>query len=370
MRVLLCVPAYKPALDYGGPVSKVALLAKGLVECGASPSILTSDFGFSWTHTTPGTRTVDGIPVTYCRRLIARRHLSVPHPSLIQALSKLEVDVVHAFGLRDGLVTAVSLWAIRQGLPLVVEPMGMTPARVRSFRMKGIFDRAIGDRITGAARLSVATSELEAGHLREAGFPNVQVRMNPVDIAVGSATRRRSARYDICYVGRLHRLKRITDILETVSRKATLTALIAGPDEDGSGVELRAEIRERGLEDRVEIRGWVDEHERSRILAESRCFVLPSLTENFGNAAAEALAGGVPVVVTKECGIASLVRDAGAGAVVDIGPDGVAGGVVEVLKRPQDEWSAACEAAVAALSPSAIALRQVQLYAGLVRADS
>src|SRR5207302_9326200 len=44
-------------------------------------------------------------------------------------------------------------------------------------------------------------------------------------------------------------------------------------------------------------------------------FVLPSRNENFGNAAAEAVAGGVPVVVTECCGIAPLVRDR-AGVVV------------------------------------------------------
>ena len=36
-------------------------------------------------------------------------------------------------------------------------------------------------------------------------------------------------------------------------------------------------------------------------------FVLPSQSENFGNAAAEAIACGTPVMVTDRCGIAPLV---------------------------------------------------------------
>jgi glycosyltransferase involved in cell wall biosynthesis len=48
-------------------------------------------------------------------------------------------------------------------------------------------------------------------------------------------------------------------------------------------------------------------------------FVLPSQSENFGNAAAEALVCGVPVVVSDRCGIAEFVRDVGTGVVVPYG---------------------------------------------------
>jgi glycosyltransferase involved in cell wall biosynthesis len=44
-------------------------------------------------------------------------------------------------------------------------------------------------------------------------------------------------------------------------------------------------------------------------LQDADVFVLPSQNENFGNAAAEAIAVGTPVIVTDRCGIAPWVHD-------------------------------------------------------------
>jgi glycosyltransferase involved in cell wall biosynthesis len=59
-------------------------------------------------------------------------------------------------------------------------------------------------------------------------------------------------------------------------------------------------------------------------------FVLPSQNENFGNAAMEAAVCGVPVVVTKNCGVAPLLAG-GAGIAVGHETSEVARAVKEVL---------------------------------------
>jgi len=59
-------------------------------------------------------------------------------------------------------------------------------------------------------------------------------------------------------------------------------------------------------------------------------FVLPSQNENFGNAAAEAVAAGTPVVVTEQCGIAPLLVNK-AGLVVKHDVQGLAEGLARVL---------------------------------------
>jgi glycosyltransferase involved in cell wall biosynthesis len=70
-------------------------------------------------------------------------------------------------------------------------------------------------------------------------------------------------------------------------------------------------------------------------LRKASLFVLPSLQEGFGIVVAEALASGVPVVVTPCGGPEELVRASGAGTVVaDFTPGTLAAAVVDALADP------------------------------------
>jgi glycosyltransferase involved in cell wall biosynthesis len=73
-------------------------------------------------------------------------------------------------------------------------------------------------------------------------------------------------------------------------------------------------------------------------LRESTLFVLPSLQEGFGFVVAEALAAGVPAVVTPSGGPEELVRASGAGRVLDgFDPGGLAAAAGELLALGDDE---------------------------------
>jgi glycosyltransferase involved in cell wall biosynthesis len=63
--------------------------------------------------------------------------------------------------------------------------------------------------------------------------------------------------------------------------------------------------------------GYVDGDAKRSVLEQSDCFVLPSAHENFGLAVAEALAAGLPAIVTPGVALARDVNGAGAGLVAE-----------------------------------------------------
>ncbi|MDP1793278.1 MAG: glycosyltransferase [Acidimicrobiales bacterium] len=360
MRVLLCVSAYTPAREYGGPVTKIGLLAPALRDAGVDVEILTANFGEAGASVAPGRAEVDGIPVTYLRRFASRGFVSIA-PGSGRAV-RAGFDVVHCFGLRDGMVTSAAVAAHRARLPVVLEPMGMAVPRIRSTRVKTAFDRGFRFVVRKSAA-TIATSSIEERELEALRYPNVVLRPNPV--AASSFDNPRSAPiYDLCYVGRLHEKKRLGDIVAALEAHPEWRAIVAGPDQDSSGHRLVAAARSAGVAQRLEVRGWVADVEKSAIIRSSRVFVLPSATENFGNAAAEAIALGTPAVVTDACGVADIVAATGAGAVAPVDTKEVIRAIELVLSTERREVP---PNAMQAYAPRAVAAQQRAIYESVLR---
>lgn len=89
----------------------------------------------------------------------------------------------------------------------------------------------------------------------------------------------------------------------------------------------------------AELIGWVAPEAVFAEIAKARCVVAPSLWRETGPLVApEAMALGVPVVIARETGMASLVRDAENGLLVEAGD---VGGLAAALRRLSDDGEAA-----------------------------
>ncbi len=87
----------------------------------------------------------------------------------------------------------------------------------------------------------------------------------------------------------------------------------------GDGPErprLESAIRRMNLESSVELPGWLEHTDVPAFLNQLDVFVMPSIWEGFGVAAAEASASGLPVVATNVYGIPDVVRDGETGLLV------------------------------------------------------
>jgi len=106
---------------------------------------------------------------------------------------------------------------------------------------------------------------------------------------------------------------------------ARMRLAVAGRDHAAGRFVQRAGAA--GVSERVSLLGGVEDVRP--IYAAADCFILPTLYDPFPNAALEALAMGVPVIVSRRCGAAEVVREGQNGWVCE--PDDPAG--VAVLLR-------------------------------------
>jgi glycosyltransferase involved in cell wall biosynthesis len=93
--------------------------------------------------------------------------------------------------------------------------------------------------------------------------------------------------------------------------------LIAGPDDDGIGQQLIERYSGEEWMRSVHWLGSVSGSDKSELLRRSAVFALPSENENFGISVAEALAAGLPVVVSRNVALHSLIASYGAGQILE-----------------------------------------------------
>ncbi|MGH7088022.1 MAG: glycosyltransferase family 4 protein [Stellaceae bacterium] len=201
---------------------------------------------------------------------------------------------------------------------------------------------------------ALAAGQRTRSYLRFLGMPDSRIFIGYDTISVARV--RRMAESAPAPGGVPHRDRHFTIIARFIAKKNIALALDAfaayvarlGPGERpralhlcGSG-ELEPMLRRKAQElklDGVKFCGYLNGEEVARVLASTLALILPSIEEQHGLVVNEALAMGVPVLVSDNCGARDLlVRSSVNGYVFE--PDNADGLAyfMELLDRDSGEW--------------------------------
>jgi glycosyltransferase involved in cell wall biosynthesis len=175
-----------------------------------------------------------------------------------------------------------------------------------SIEQKGLFRGLIryvfGDLLITRLRYDgiVAVSEATERKLRRFRSKTTQIKVvrNAVDVDLIDSIAALQIPKQICFVGRLLKLKHVDDLLlsfaRVLKREPNAKLIVIGDgDEKGRLVSLAQQI---GIGGSVNFTGFVEDKKKIRLMKSSELLVLPSTDEGWGNVITEAIACGLNTI--------------------------------------------------------------------------
>lgn len=362
MRILQVLTYVSADGAYGGPVAVARAQCAELAARGHEVQLVTAWDGQA-DPAVPGVRVRPHRAV----RLPGLGFAGLTAPGAWSDVRRLghDADVVHLHYARD-FVQMPSATAVPRRTPTVLQVHGMVrpDGRATARLLDAVFVRPAYRR---ASTHLCLTADEEAALHKIGAFNGTVARIrNGVPVTAEAATW--SDRPRIVFLARLHERKRPLAFVEMAGRMiaagSTARFDLYGPDE-GEGPRVRERISSLGLGERVTYHGAVDPREVATILASAQVYVLPSVREVFPMALLEAMAAGVPSILTDDCGLSDELRARGTAAVTDGTPEQLAAAAVR-LTRDEATWTAASQRAradvVAHFSPASVADRLERIY--------
>lgn len=354
MRVLHVVAGISPV--YGGTTQAVLEMCQALRRAGVEADIATTDedgAGGNWAVPLGRPVEIGGMAIYHFHSPFLRRYGVSPGLVGWSRRNIRRYDLVHIHGFFSYVVLPSAYVAQRNGLPYLVRPSGELDSY--SLRQRGGWKRiylwGIGARILQDAAAIHCTSELERTHVERLGIP---VRTAVIPLGVNSSFFQAFPRGEfrekypwvgsrkiVLFLSRLAPKKGLDLLIPALAslRRDDFVLVIAGLGSPDYERQVRDMVRDRGLASRTIFTGFVQGEDKYAVLADADIFVLPSRDENFGLAVAEAMAAGLPVIISDQVAFHLEVETAQAGILVPCTVTGVAEG----LRRLLDDAPLRCQ---------------------------
>ena len=340
-------------LQHGGPAKLAPEMCRALARRGHEVTLYTTNFDVDGVLDVPldkpvldGGVTIRYFPVSRPRRWKFSRPLGQALRDGVAAF-----DIVHIHNLYLFHTWVAAHYCRKKRIPYLISPHGTLDPfiRGRSRLKKAVYNRLIEKRnLDQAAAIHYAAQfEMDLAHealsIRAPGavVPYVVELEEYLNLPARGTFRSRFPEVGenliILFLSRIN-FKKGLDLLARsfgliARQRNDVRLVIAGPDNEGYGRQVRQWLAEEGVLQYTVFTGMLTGVDKLSAFADADLFVLPSYTENFGIAIIEAMACGLPVVISNRVNIWREIAEAG--VVVDCEANKLAEVLLKMLDDPE-----------------------------------
>jgi glycosyltransferase involved in cell wall biosynthesis len=351
LRIVQVMASFDPA--GGGPPAVATRLAAALARAGQHVTMAAWHTPEGWQRVQSDLSRVPGAADLHwfdlprpgsVRELLFARHARAQLEQLIP-----QADIVHCHGVWESILRAAAAVAHRHRVPYVFSTHGIIgPWALRQRWLKKQIALLAGvRRMLDRASFIHSLNEYEKQSIAPLGLKSpVEIVPNGVSFAEIGQLPAPGTFYQsrpelngdpfVLFFGRLHPGKGLNFLGEAFEllkdKHPRLRLVIAGPDA-GAQKDFDAQIARAGLSQRVHVIGPVYGPGKFVAMVDALCFVLPSEHECFSMAILEALACGLPVVISEESHFPEVQR-AGAGFVLPRRAQAIADAIDKLAADP------------------------------------
>ena len=358
MKILCVIPSYFPAFQFGGPVASVHYLNKALVKKGADVTVYTTNVGLAGKVSVNQEVDIDGVKVIYFKfsrifEFVGPTGWQFSQP-LTRALKRNlnNFDIVYLSAIWNYPTAITAHYCRKYKKPYIIAPRGVFYPYT--------FNKKIWKKLPYYKLISRKDLEFSAGiHYTtqdefEQTHPFLRLKNDRLFIVPNginlpefknlppkSSFRERypilKNKKVILFLSRLD-WKKGLDLLAkaygiVVKKRNDAYLVIVGEGQESFKKKVKRWFQKEGVFDKTLFTGMFVDRQKLEAFAGSDIFILPSYSENFGMVVVEAMACGLPAIISDGVGIYREVNDSHAGIVVPCNPVRLAEAINNLLNN-------------------------------------